>query len=146
MKGRRSLRDPCSLPDPPLVHTQASHAVDSVGGGVRGQSGDDIELARWSGALLGGGLDGALLLGGEGSSGGALGVRRPACHEPLLGRRRTGVACSGRGASLSLSTLAASLHDVLRRCPSSPQRVVGMARERVGPPPRPRIQAERDDA
>jgi hypothetical protein len=46
MKGQRSLRDPCSLPGPPLVHTQARHVVDSVAGGVRGQSGDDIELAR----------------------------------------------------------------------------------------------------
>jgi hypothetical protein len=81
-----------------------------------------------SGALLGGGLDGALLLGGEGSSGGALGERRPTCRGPFLGRRRSGVARSRRGTLLSLSALAASLHNVLRRCPSSPQRVVGMTR------------------
>jgi hypothetical protein len=146
MKGRRSLRDPCSLPGPPLVRTQASHAVDSVGGGVRGQSGDNIELTRWSGALLGGGLDSGPLFGGEGSSSGALGVRRPACRKPFLGRRRSDVTSSRRGAPLSLSALAASLHDVLRRPPSSPRWVVGMARERVDLPPRPCIQAERDDA
>jgi hypothetical protein len=29
---------------------------------------------------------------------------------------------------------------------SSPRQVVGTARERVGPPPRPRLQAEREDA
>jgi hypothetical protein len=40
------------------------------------------------------------------------------------------------------AAMADGRNGVLRR----PRRVVGMARERVGPPPRLRVQAEREDA
>jgi hypothetical protein len=66
----------------------------------------------------------------------------PSAEISKLPRRRWRLPLPAVVASVAGAAMADERDGVLRR----PRRVVGMARERVGPPPRMRVQAERQDA